>query len=35
MLARGPAKTRDLLRFLLDPFGVARDALRTVKEFAL
>ena len=35
MLARGPAKTRDLFRFLLDPFGVARDALRTVKEFAL
>ena len=32
MLARSPAKTRDLLRFLLDPF-VARDA--AVKEFAL
>jgi hypothetical protein len=35
MLARDPAKTRDLLRFLLDPFGVARDVLRALNEFAL
>jgi hypothetical protein len=35
ILARDPAKTRDLLRFLLDPFGVARDVVRALKEFAL
>ena len=35
MLARIPRRRARLLRFLLDPFGVIRDALHALKEFAL
>jgi hypothetical protein len=35
MAARGLVKLRGVLRFLLDPFGLIRDALHAVKEFAL
>ncbi|MGH2660597.1 MAG: hypothetical protein ACRDHS_13305, partial [Actinomycetota bacterium] len=32
--ARDPEKLRGLLRFLLDPFGVIRDLLHALEEFA-
>jgi hypothetical protein len=35
MAARGPVKLRGVFRFLLDPFGVIRDAMHALKEFAI